>query len=78
MTAVRRIARDGGHRLPAHVPPAAPATPSAPADPVETVAGAQAASGGSSFPWVVPALLVPLALLVAHMRARRTPAASKA
>jgi hypothetical protein len=78
MTGVRRIARAGGHRLPAHVPAAEPATPSAPAGPVETVAGAQATSGGGSIPWAVPALLVALALLVAYMRSRRTAAVSKA
>jgi hypothetical protein len=78
MTGVRRIARAGGHRLPARVPSAEPATRSAPAGPAETVAGGRAESGGSSFAWVVPALLVPLALLVSFMRSRRTTAASKA
>jgi hypothetical protein len=72
MAAVRRIARAGGHRLPAHVPPAEPATPAVPPGPVETAASSRAAGGGGggALVWIVAAGAFALALVAARARPR--------
>ena len=73
MTAVRRIARAGGHPLPDRVAPAKPtavpaATGSAVTTPVEREASG---SGGGSLLWLAGPALISLALLVTYLRARR-------
>jgi hypothetical protein len=78
MAAVRRIARAGGHPLPARVAPAKQVMPSVPAGPVETVAVERDGSASVGLLWAVPACVVPLLLLVGYGRSRRSPVASEA
>ena len=78
MAAVRRIARAGGHPLPARVAPAAPAVPATAGAPLETVPVQAAAGGSSPLRWVVPACVAAFALLLVYWRRRypSTPVAS--
>jgi hypothetical protein len=80
MAAVRRIARAGGHPLPANVAPARQVAPSAvPAGPVESGAVERDVSGGGGLLWAVSAcVVVAVALLVGYRRTRRSPATSRA
>ena len=78
MTAVRRIARAGGHPLPARVAPAAVYTPpaTAAAPPAGAApAGEEPAGSSSALLTAVPAALVALAFLVGYLRSRRRGAA---
>jgi hypothetical protein len=72
MTAIRKIARAGGHPLPAHVPPAeqftAPAA--APAGTSETAVAADRSGSTGGMLMALPAALVPLAFLTAYLRRR--------
>jgi hypothetical protein len=79
MGAVRRIARAAGKPLPARVAPARQVVPPAvQAGPTEEAIVARGRDGGSQLLWLVPALVIPFALLIAYRRARRSPAASEA
>ena len=72
MTAVRRIARAGGHPLPDHVAPAEPpAVPVTTAPAVTAPVEQDASSGGSSLLWLVAPALISLTLLVSYLRSRR-------
>jgi len=66
IAAVRRIARDAGRPLPAHVAPAEPAAPPGPPGPVETIAVDRDGSASGGLLWVVVACIVPLALLAGY------------
>jgi hypothetical protein len=79
MAAVRRTARAAGRPLPARVEPVRQVRPAAvPAVPAEPAAVAPKEGTSGGLVWVVPALLVPLALLLGYRRSRRSPAASEA
>ena len=75
MAAVRRIARAGGHPLPARVAPAAPAVPAVVTGPAAAATDVPEASGSSNLLWLAGACLVLLVLLVGYLRARRPRAA---
>jgi hypothetical protein len=74
MTAIRRIARAGGHPLPARVPPAEmytpPAAAPAPAPTSEPAATADASGGTGGMLMALPVVLVLLAFLTAYLRGR--------
>jgi hypothetical protein len=79
MVAVRRIARAAGRPLPARVAPARQVVPPAvPAGPAETAAVERGGGGSGALPWGALALVVPVALLIAYRRSRRSPAMSGA
>ncbi len=72
MTAIRRIARSGGHPLPARVPPAEMYAPpaAAPAPTSEPAATADASGGTGGMLMALPVVLVLLAFLTAYLRGR--------
>ena len=73
MTAVRRIARAGGHALPADVPPAKQYVPPPAAAPAPAARSTADLGGGNDLFMAVPAILVALAFMVAAGRnLRRT------
>jgi hypothetical protein len=79
MVAVRRVARAAGKPLPARVAPARQVVPPAvPAEPAEAAAVERGGGGSGALLWAVPVLVVPLALLIAYRRSRRSPAVSGA
>jgi hypothetical protein len=71
MTAVRRIARAGGHALPADVPSAARYVPPPGAAPTSSEPPAAQSGGGNGLGIAVPAILVALACMVALGRNMR-------
>jgi hypothetical protein len=72
-TAVRRIARAGGHALPAHVAPAKQYIPPPSASPASPARSAATAGGANGLAIAAPAILAALGMLVAFGRnLRRT------
>jgi hypothetical protein len=83
MAAVRRIARAGGHALPANVPPAKQFIPPPGASPSPATQATADPGGGNGLLMAAPAILVALAMIVAFgrnvrrtraLRSRRAPA----